>query len=246
MGDKPFKHAQCLRCFYSLKGLANNVCPECGEPFDPEDSSTFHTHLPMGRLTRMLLHPMGVVAYLATGIAFLSSLWVARVPGLEESLLQLICVMFWALLLIWWGLHVCAILVYARRAAVRILTEIRRRLVSVTAVPALFILAFLIANTGLPMHMAFMFSEKPLEALSQQAMQSPAWTSQSLDRWVGLYYVEGWTRTEEGVRLHIPASGGIVFSYDFVYSPNTAPVSRAGDYYSHYRKAWYIRRYYGG
>lgn len=32
---------QCLRCSYLLEGLPENRCPECGQPFDPADPSTW-------------------------------------------------------------------------------------------------------------------------------------------------------------------------------------------------------------
>lgn len=31
----------CLNCEYALDGLPENRCPECGEPFDPDDESTY-------------------------------------------------------------------------------------------------------------------------------------------------------------------------------------------------------------
>jgi len=31
----------CLDCGYTLRGLENHTCPECGRPFDPEDSNTY-------------------------------------------------------------------------------------------------------------------------------------------------------------------------------------------------------------
>ena len=33
----------CLQCSYILEGLTENRCPECGRPFDPEQSSTYTT-----------------------------------------------------------------------------------------------------------------------------------------------------------------------------------------------------------
>lgn len=34
-------HGFCARCFYSLRGLAEARCPECGKSFDPADPRTF-------------------------------------------------------------------------------------------------------------------------------------------------------------------------------------------------------------
>lgn len=31
----------CKRCGYCLRGLVRGPCPECGQPFDPQDPSTF-------------------------------------------------------------------------------------------------------------------------------------------------------------------------------------------------------------
>lgn len=38
--------ARCLDCKYSLVGLAENVCPECGRGFDPSDPRTYLGELP--------------------------------------------------------------------------------------------------------------------------------------------------------------------------------------------------------
>lgn len=32
---------RCLHCRYRLAGLAAHRCPECGEPFDPDDPETY-------------------------------------------------------------------------------------------------------------------------------------------------------------------------------------------------------------
>ena len=36
----------CLACNYPLDGLTGRYCPECGQPFDPDDASTFQRGLP--------------------------------------------------------------------------------------------------------------------------------------------------------------------------------------------------------
>lgn len=49
--DAPPMH--CRRCYYDLRGLPRNCCPECGRPFDPTKPRTYRTHPP--RLKRTLL-----------------------------------------------------------------------------------------------------------------------------------------------------------------------------------------------
>jgi hypothetical protein len=41
MSDQVPDSATCLGCGYSLRGLPEAVCPECGRGFDPEDPTTF-------------------------------------------------------------------------------------------------------------------------------------------------------------------------------------------------------------
>ncbi|MBN2559410.1 MAG: hypothetical protein JXQ75_00580 [Phycisphaerae bacterium] len=38
--DDPLADASCLHCGYSLRGLTENRCPECGTPFDPQEMAS--------------------------------------------------------------------------------------------------------------------------------------------------------------------------------------------------------------
>jgi hypothetical protein len=51
--------AVCLDCNYSLRGLVEHRCPECGRPFDPGDATTFSPGLPISRFMRYWLAPGG-------------------------------------------------------------------------------------------------------------------------------------------------------------------------------------------
>ncbi len=49
------KDATCKNCSYSLHGLLKHRCPECGEPFDPDDENTFTLPLAKNPLTILQL-----------------------------------------------------------------------------------------------------------------------------------------------------------------------------------------------
>ena len=62
--------AHCLGCDYSLRGLIDPRCPECGRPFDPADPDSFRTPGFLPRLRRRLKLPSASVG-VWIGIALL-------------------------------------------------------------------------------------------------------------------------------------------------------------------------------
>ena len=47
----------CLKCFYCLRGLLDDRCPECGAPFDRSDSATFSSE-PEGPALRQAIRAL--------------------------------------------------------------------------------------------------------------------------------------------------------------------------------------------
>lgn len=76
--------ATCQGCGYSLRGLPEPVCPECGRTFDPEDSSTFR--LPSKpankRLTIIGLYLLPLVLSLGCWASMDSKQWDASGYGM--------------------------------------------------------------------------------------------------------------------------------------------------------------------
>ncbi len=63
------RDARCLGCGYSLRGLAEPRCPECGRPFDPADPTS--VRLPARRRPRRepaVVHAAGDVGLIALGL----------------------------------------------------------------------------------------------------------------------------------------------------------------------------------
>jgi hypothetical protein len=49
-----------MKCDYSLQGLTEDRCPECGRSFDPDDPKTMRFGRRGERLQRLLLKPVGL------------------------------------------------------------------------------------------------------------------------------------------------------------------------------------------
>ena len=73
--------ALCLDCNYSLRGLAEFRCPECGRPFDPDRPLSMNLGRPLHTMPRWALRPIGRWAaawmYLAAAFGVLGPAWLA-------------------------------------------------------------------------------------------------------------------------------------------------------------------------
>ena len=80
----------CLGCSYALDGLPENRCPECGRPFDPDESRTFS---PRPRAKKkativVLMYLLPLLVSLTWWASLASNLaWVGGTPALQWRLL---------------------------------------------------------------------------------------------------------------------------------------------------------------
>jgi hypothetical protein len=56
---------RCKTCHYSLEGLTEHRCPECGIAFDPNDPSTFGIDRRRQHKVRLLWVALAFLAYMA-------------------------------------------------------------------------------------------------------------------------------------------------------------------------------------
>jgi predicted RNA-binding Zn-ribbon protein involved in translation (DUF1610 family) len=63
--------ARCWTCGYSLRGLPECICPECGRAFDPADSGSFDTRPPGARRRKWIQRSAAIacVLLIAIGLA---------------------------------------------------------------------------------------------------------------------------------------------------------------------------------
>ncbi len=61
------QNAKCSGCGYLLRGLPEQVCPECGGEFDPADGSTYDTTTPGHRRRKWVVRASVLAALVAVG-----------------------------------------------------------------------------------------------------------------------------------------------------------------------------------
>jgi hypothetical protein len=101
VADPPEEVLLCLDCNYSLKGLPQNRCPECGRQFNLDDSRTFNSERPLRWIDRQLLKPIGwpmftSVALLSCGylyLGFFPKFYYAIIPVIVTFLLCVVVAM---------------------------------------------------------------------------------------------------------------------------------------------------------
>ncbi len=70
----------CLNCGYNLRGLPENRCPECGQPFNPDDSETYRSRPRSGSVLLWLSLLSVALFALPLAAAGLADAKVIRIP----------------------------------------------------------------------------------------------------------------------------------------------------------------------
>jgi hypothetical protein len=73
----------CLDCNYSLRGLAESRCPECGREFNIQDPTTFNNARPLRWIDRKMLKPISWPMFTIIGLACAFYLCVVVNPGIH-------------------------------------------------------------------------------------------------------------------------------------------------------------------
>jgi len=72
----------CLDCNYSLRGLAQSRCPECGREFNIQDPTSFNNERPLRWIDRKLLKPIGWPMFSMTALLCCGCLYFALYPAI--------------------------------------------------------------------------------------------------------------------------------------------------------------------
>src|SRR5687767_9001295 len=94
---------RCLDCHYSLEGLKEHRCPECGRAFDPNDAGTFDSPARRVHRKRRILRYtflMGVGIAVWLGLVQSHSMWIAGLFLAASGFVCIACIVVLAIALL--------------------------------------------------------------------------------------------------------------------------------------------------
>lgn len=236
--------AVCLGCGYSLRGLPEAICPECGRAFNPDDPTTYRDKpaVPMWRRWATppgIWHTFGVLAVTLLALDGLS-----RPTGALFGLSGFppCCVMFTAgpLLMAIYGVRAVATYLDRLRAehdrAEQSRTKTWRWLVTPVCL-GLVISAF-VGNW--PLHLRFAASQAALEAEAKRLLaRTPANANlvrdTRYDRFIGLYLVDFVRVNQKRRTVYFFTDPGLIDPVGFVCGPQGAAAVDVG-----LPKGWFV------
>lgn len=224
----PQKLPHCLKCGYSLTGLTEPRCPECGREFDPLDPRSFQIG-PLNRLQRAALAAPGRIfngAAVATAILTCAA---AAPPG-GYFLLILIVVKAWIVLAAVWVVRSILRGIAASRANATLSKADARRW---AFAPTAFLATILLVVLSAPFWFTYWVSRPFMDSVAQQSRSEMPNAPM-----IGLYPVARIERIEGGIRFRI-WGGGFLNETGFAYCPDHPPPAYGEDLYKHVSDGWY-------
>jgi hypothetical protein len=226
--------AVCLQCGYSLRGLPEPRCPECGRAFDPADPRTFGPRSstrwfqgwdappPQWQAYVLALFSILPIVYFSSPVR-LAAAW-PRHRSFGESVLLLASVLLPTVLGLGYCIRVIAILDSRRRSGVPPsgLSRGGWRQWVVTPVCILLLAAAPPMTCFWPCYLRFHLSRPALEREAKACLEGSPRLKEG--RWIGLYYVKRTAARGSGAAVFEiePGSAG-VDAVGFVYDPRNPP-----------------------
>jgi hypothetical protein len=222
----------CLNCRYSLKGLSESKCPECGHRFDPHDPASMYIGRIPGAVGSFVLSAPSWPMLSATSVAALLTLLTSASPG-GWLIGIIILAMAWPVLgAIWLWRAVARVVagIYFSRCRLRV-REVAGWLTAPVIVMAVIVLLIVRA----PMRVAFWCSRSAMDQLAAEVLAQPQ--RKFVGRQVGLYSAS-LVRTIPGGMSFETGSSGFLTSSGFAYLPQGPSIASAAQY-EHFSGPWY-------
>ena len=223
----------CLECNYSLRGLPDQRCPECGRTFDPGDPRTMNMGRPIGRGLRCCLRPVGRVHLGLTILSALLLLAGASSPAGYFLVLSAGMVGF-LLLGSWWFFRLAvatAVAGFYRQPGPHRATHPSWWLWA----PSVALGTVLLLMLDVPAEATFRLSRPAMDRLARDVLATPARTEP--DRWIGLYPARNIRVSDAGFQFEMRY--GFLDWSGLLYSPDRTPPSRFKTSYHALDGGWF-------
>ena len=215
--------ACCWGCGYSLRGLGENRCPECGRGFDPSRHLSYCRTLARRGWVLVLFRPPHLITTYIQAIWAIGVMIASSVPGGNFAAVGP---------LLWSGFALAVF--YVIRAMIAFVMFLlflplerggNRRARRWAAFPMIVVVTATLLLGRVPLYVRFLVSLPSLNDVVARSNTQPAavWSP----RWVGLFPVDQVESGTHGVRLRIPGTGFLSGPYGFAYS--RTPLSATGD-----------------
>jgi hypothetical protein len=227
--------ARCINCGYSLRGLAEARCPECGRAFNPNDLRTMDVGLPRPQPTE----PPSAASHVLSAAVAAVLVWQDRLPGGGNQVVAVLAVLGMATLALAWFILLIAWV--ARRAIeldCAVATRPRWTFLRWAVTPSLLIGTVLLVVYDVPFRVTFRLSRPFMNSfVSRATPPTAAPVRTATDRWIGLYRTDAIEYFPGYLRFRVSQSG--FYTYGFAYSPNGPPPALGRDTYRPIDGKWY-------
>ncbi|MBN2560433.1 MAG: hypothetical protein JXQ75_05830 [Phycisphaerae bacterium] len=227
MSEELPEDAVCIKCGYSLRGLAEHRCPECGSEFDPLDPSTFVRRRdvwwrgwahPPGNLTVIGTLVLGSIAFLDGSLPGPLFPFIACFYVFIASFFLLFCVVDYLV-------RVVAVLYNRRAGAEAPNGSVRRGRWRWGVLPLSICLIVSVYVYPWPTFIRFKLSQSAFEEAAKACLRDAANTGPSGEKReskvLGLYYVQRVTSRDPGF-VFFRVSHEWLAEYGFVYRHDDA------------------------
>lgn len=204
-------NAFCRSCGYSLRGLPEHRCPECGTGFRPGDRNTYYDPGFPSRGERFLLSSPGWPINGGASLAATTMIIGALYPG-DIFLIVVFGTLLWFAVGTLWVLRIIGFSIVAARwrRSFRVLLS-RRWLLA----PSAALLVWLALWTGVPCRVALLISIPSLRAVVAEMESKPVGSVQR-GRWIGVFRARSIEHNHHGVLIELSGTEGLFGSVDAV------------------------------
>ena len=233
-GQPEQPHPRCLDRGYSLHGLAENRCPVCGRPFDPNDSKSWRTARILTAKNRWLIRATGRIFLTLLIFDCLLLMYSFTPPSGYSGSICLGLFMGFPILL-WW---LCRVTIGLSVSAYYRIWELDSgRIRGWITPPLVIILTSILLYFNVPFRNVFHLSRPSLERFARQILQDKIAIPHL--KTIGIYTIRDAKKLDNGLILPLGETG-FWDKTGLAYFPDLPPTSTYDEQFTLLEDGWYV------